>query len=91
VTAVIGLAISSSFSWASESCHIHPAGQDSWESELPELHWYSSLDEGESAIAKYFGGVGRCHCFPDFMPREQGDIGPQLKRDFEPPRNERRQ
>jgi hypothetical protein len=91
-TVVIGLTISSSFSWASESCHIHPAGQDSWESEFPG-HLYGSLDECESALAKYFGGAGRCHCFPDFMPRDrdQGDIVPEPKRDFEPPRNERRQ
>jgi hypothetical protein len=91
-TAVIGLVITaSSSSGAFESCHIHPAGQDARESEFPGLQLYGSLDECESAVAKYFGGAGTCHCFPDFMPRDQGDIEPQPKRDFEPPRIERRQ
>lgn len=91
-TGVIGLVITaSSSSGAFESCHIHPVGQDSLESEIPGLQLYGSLDECESAVAKYFGGAGRCHCFPDFMPRDETGNAPQPKRDFEPPRNERRQ
>ena len=85
--AVLGLAISSDFSWAFESCHIHPPGRDLLESEFPRRPLYSSLDECESANAKYFGGTGRCHCFPDFSPRDQADIWPQPKRDWEFPRS----
>ena len=83
--AVLGLAISSDLSWAFESCHIHPPGRDLLESEFPRMPLYSSLDECESANAKYFGGTGRCHCFPDFSPRDQADIWPQPKRDWEFP------
>ena len=91
-TGVIGLVITaSSSSGAFESCHIHPAGEDARESEFPGLQLYGSIDECESALAKYFGGAGRCHCFPDFMPRDQGDIAPQPKRDFEAPWIEQRQ
>jgi hypothetical protein len=87
---VLGVAITSELSWAVESCHIHPPGGDVLESEYPKLPLYRSLDECESANANYFGGAGRCHCFPDFLPREQGDIWPQPWRDFELPGGDRR-
>jgi hypothetical protein len=79
-------------SWASVSCHIHPPGKDSLEPESRGWVLYDSLDDCEAANAKYFGGSGRCHCIPDgFMNWERGDFSPQPKRDFEPPRSDRRQ
>jgi hypothetical protein len=87
---VLVLAISAGFSWAFESCHIHPPGRNTLESEWSKLPLYSSLDECESANAKYFGGTERCHCFQDFSPRVEGEIWPQPRRDFEtPPRDPR--
>jgi hypothetical protein len=58
--------------------------------EFPKLPFYRTLDECELANAKYFGGAGRCHCFPDFSPRGQDDIWPQPWRDFALPEGERR-
>jgi hypothetical protein len=83
------LAASLDFSWAVQSCHIHPPGRDIVESELPKLPWYASLGECESANARYFGGAGRCHCLPDFLPRQQRDPWPEPRRDFEIPSTER--
>jgi hypothetical protein len=92
VLAVLSVAFSWGLSWASGSCHIHPPGKESLEPEPRGLVLYDSLDDCEAANAKYFGGSGRCHCFPDgFMNWERGDFSPQPKPDSEPPRNERRQ
>jgi hypothetical protein len=89
VGVALGLAASLDFSWAVQSCHIHPPGRDVVESGLPKLPLYASLDECESANARYFGGAGRCHCFPDFSPRQQRDPWPEPRRDFEIPGTER--
>jgi hypothetical protein len=78
--------------WSSGTCHIHPPGKESvGEPEPRGLDLYDSLDDCEAANTKYFGGSGRCHCLPDgFMNWQRGDFSPQPKRDFEPPRTERR-
>jgi hypothetical protein len=90
--ATFSVVFSWGLSWASVSCHIHPPGKESLEPEPRDLVLYDSLDDCEAANAKYFSGAGRCHCFPDgFMNWERGDFWPQPKRDFEPPRIERRQ
>jgi hypothetical protein len=82
----------SGLGWSSGTCHIHPPGKESVEPKPRGLVLYDSLDDCEAANAKYFGGSGRCHCFPDgFMNLERGNFWPQPKRDFEPPRNERGQ
>jgi hypothetical protein len=57
------------------------------EPEHREVDFYGSLEDCEAANAKYFGGSGRCHCFPDFMNKERGDIWNQPRRDIEMPRN----
>jgi hypothetical protein len=88
LSVVICVAISSDLSWALESCHVHPPGKEPVEPEFPRLRLYSSLDECESANAKYFGGAGRCHCFPDFMNKERSDIWNQPRPYIEMPRNE---
>jgi hypothetical protein len=87
LSAAACVALSSELGWASESCHIHPPGSDPKEPEYRSLQFYNSLEECELAKAKYFGGAGRCHCFPDFMNREKGDIWSQPPRDFERPQN----
>jgi hypothetical protein len=90
--AVFSVIFSWGLGWASASCHIHPPGKESLEPEPRDLVLYDSLDDCEVANTKYFGGAGRCHCFPDgFMNWERGDFWRQPKRDFEPPRIERRQ
>jgi hypothetical protein len=90
--AVLCVVFSWGLSWASESCHIHPPGKESLEPEARGLVLYDSLDDCEAANAKYFGGGGRCHCFPEgFMNWERGDFGPQPKKDLEPPQSERHQ
>jgi hypothetical protein len=88
--AAFSVVFSWGLSWASASCHIHPPGKESLEPDARGLVLYGSLDDCEAANAKYFGGSGRCHCFPDgFMNWERGDFFSEPKRDFEPPRIER--
>jgi hypothetical protein len=90
--AVFSVIFSWGLNWASAGCHIHPPGKESLEPEPRDLVLYDSLDDCEAANVRYFGGAGRCHCFPDgFMNRERGDFWPQPKRDLEPPPSERRQ
>jgi hypothetical protein len=90
--AALSVVFSWGFSWASGNCHIHPPGKESLEPEPRDMVLYDSLDDCEAAKAKYFGGAGRCHCFPDgFINWERGDFWPQPKRDVEPPQSERRQ
>ena len=75
---------------ASESCHIHPPGWEFKESDSRSLDLYASLQECESANAKFYGGRGRCHCIPDlFTNPERRDFWFAPPEYFAPPRQER--
>ncbi len=90
VCAALFIALPTALNASSESCHIHPPG---WESKEPEprgLEVYASLQECESANARYYGGRGRCHCIPDiFTNPERRDFWFAPPEYFGPPRQER--
>jgi hypothetical protein len=69
--ALLALAMSVNAGADIEPCHIHPP---TTLKEPEPVQFFPTIQECESANRKFYGGTGRCHCFPDgFMGRDGTD------------------
>jgi hypothetical protein len=84
LAALPALAVAVSFSTAApEACHIHPPEPIK---QADPFQSFSTLRECENANRKFYGGAGRCHCFPDgFMNRDGIDGWRSRQWNFESP------